>query len=81
MHAVAVGFGGGNFSMDLPSSVPLQRGMQILIPGSDIYFLGVVDYISIDPITSSQKILFKYPFNIKNMRFVHIIKVNTDALE
>ena len=74
LHAVASGAGGGNFSLELPSSVELSRGMQLLIPGSDIYILGVIDYINIDPITSSQKVLIKYPFNMKNARFVHVIK-------
>ena len=75
-HAVATGFGGGNFSIDLPITIPVVRGLKILIPRSDIYILGIVDYIKIDSITSSQRILIKYPINIKKIRFVHVIKVS-----
>ena len=81
LHAVALGFGGGNFSIDLPSSIVVNKGMQILIPGGDIYVLGIVDYIKVDPTTASQRILIKYPINIKNIRFVHVIRASTNDLE
>lgn len=74
IHAVARGFGGGNFFIELPSSIKLSEGMELLIPGSGIYILGVIDYIQVDTITSSQKVLIRYPVNIKNARFVHVIK-------
>jgi rod shape-determining protein MreC len=74
-RATAIGYGGGNFFIDLPNSITLEKGMQLLIPGSDIYILGTVDYIKIDPVTASQKVLVKYPVNIKNIRFVHVVKL------
>ncbi len=73
VRAVAVGYGGGTFSIELPSSVSVEKGMQILIPGSDIYILGVVDYVNIDPITASQRLLVRYPVNVKNIRYVHVL--------
>ncbi|MDO8493684.1 MAG: rod shape-determining protein MreC [bacterium] len=78
IHAVVKGYGGGNFFVELPSSVALSIGNEIFIPGSDNYILGVIDNIDIDPITSSQGVLIKYPMNIKNIRFVHVIRGSND---
>ncbi len=73
-HAVAEGYGGGNFSLSLPSSVYLYNGMQLLIPGSDIYILATIDYIKVDKVNSVEEALARYPVNIKNIRFVHVVK-------
>lgn len=75
VRAIASGYGGGNFFIDLPNGVNLERGMKLLIPGSDIYILGTIDFIQVDPVTSSQKVLAKYPVNVKNIRFVHVVKM------
>ncbi len=73
-HAVANGYGGGNFSIELPSRISIKKGMQILIPGIELYVLGVVGYVKVDLSTASQRVLIRYPVNLKKMRFVHIIK-------
>lgn len=78
LHTIATGYAGGNFYIELPSDIVLERGIRVLIPGSDIYILGVVDYIEVDPVTASQKVLVKYPINIKNIRFVHVVKISTN---
>ncbi len=77
-HAVANGYGGGNFSIELPSRISINKGMEVLIPGSESYVLGVVGYVKVDLSTASQKLLIKYPVNLKKIRVVHVIKVSTN---
>ncbi len=74
MHVVATGYGGGTFNFELSNTVLLQKGMQLMIPGTNIYILGTIDNIEPDIANSSQKIMFKYPINLKNLKFVHVIK-------
>ncbi len=80
-HAVAIGYGGGNFYVNLPISIAVATGAQILIPGSNLYTLGVVDYVKVDQTIGSEQVLIRYPINIKNLRFVHVIKSANGLLE
>ncbi|MBI3632480.1 MAG: hypothetical protein HY225_03465 [Candidatus Vogelbacteria bacterium] len=74
LHAVAEGFGSGNYYIELPSSSLISKGDSLVVPGSNSYLLGVVEYTQIDQTTASQKVLARSPFNIKSARFVRVIK-------
>ena len=78
LHAVAYGYGGGDFYIELPDIISIEKDMEVLIPGRNNYILGTVGYIEADPNISSQKILVRYPVNIKNIRYVHVLKMLTN---
>ena len=78
IHAIVSGYGGGTFILELPSNFKIPLGTRILIPGREMYVLGIVSYLRIDPTTTSEKVFIKYPVNTKNIKFVHVIKIPKD---
>ena len=74
LQTTAVGYGGGNFYIELQNSVIVKNGMAVIFPGMGKYILGVVEFVKNDESSASQKILFKYPINPSQIRFVRVVK-------
>ena len=74
IHTVAIGFGGGNFYIELPTNIGINQGASVLVPNSRLVILGKVDLISVDETMSIQRILVRYPFNTKMVRFVEVVR-------
>ena len=74
VHATAIGFGGGDFYIELPSDIKITSGASVLIPNAELNVLGRVDFIAVDQTTSLQRILVRFPFNMKSVRFVRVRK-------
>jgi cell shape-determining protein MreC len=70
----AKGKGAGNFEIELPRDISIKIGDIVSAPSIDVKMLGVVEYIDINPSNPFQKILFKSPVNIRNIKWVQIIK-------
>lgn len=74
VHVVAEGFGSGDYYFELPSSILVNEGEFLLIPGGGSYILGKVGNIQLDITTASQKVLVTSSFNIRSARFVRVTK-------
>jgi len=70
--AIAEGLGKGNFEIKLPRGVDVNVGDEIVSPNLSIKLLGIVEYIDSTPQNSIQKILFKSPININQIKWVEI---------
>jgi cell shape-determining protein MreC len=68
----ALGRGGGNFTVTVPIEAGIKTGDSVVIPGSRIHTLGIVENVKTDPADSFATILFKFPININDIRFVEI---------
>ena len=68
----AVGRGGGNFEMILSRELTLEKGTEILLPGSDPRVLGVVESAISDPRDAFNKVLVLSPVNIQELKFVQV---------
>ncbi len=69
-----IGKGGGNFEIDIPQGITVNRDDVILLPGIDSEMLAIVLDIETNPIDSFQKVLAKTPVNNDQIRFVTIEK-------
>ncbi len=67
-----IGRGGGNFEMVVPSSVTILKGDQVVLPGINLYVLGVVETIISDPRDSFVKAILSSPVNIQELKFVEV---------
>ncbi|MEK7065980.1 MAG: rod shape-determining protein MreC [Patescibacteria group bacterium] len=74
LHATAVGYGGGNFYVEIQNSVIVKEGMIASLPGMERYILGIVEFVKNEESSASQKILLRYPINPSQIRFVRIHK-------
>ncbi|MBX4210962.1 rod shape-determining protein MreC [Candidatus Parcubacteria bacterium] len=72
--AVAVGKGGGNYSIKLPRQLEITKGDKVILPGLTTAILGSVEEIITGSTDSFQEILFKTPINLSALRFVGVIK-------
>jgi len=70
--AEASGKGGGNFEIVLPRGVDIKIGDAIISPNLDIEILGIVEWIDTRPQNSFQKIMFKSPVNINELKWVTV---------
>ena len=75
ISAIAQGLGGGNFEVRLPRGVDVKVGGEIISPKLLVELLGIVEYIESKPQNSFQKILFKIPVNINQLKWVLINNV------
>jgi cell shape-determining protein MreC len=69
-----VGRGGGNFEMNLPRDIDLQKGAQAVLPRVTPHVVATVETIISDPRDAFKKALLVSPVNIKELRFVEIEK-------
>jgi len=70
IRAKATGRGGGNFEIILPRGVEIGIGDEIISPAFEGTLVGVVDFIDSRPQDSFQKILFKAPWDINQIKWV-----------
>jgi len=68
--SVAIGSGGGNFSLTLPRGVSIKVGDPINTSIIGHYLLGYVAKIEQDQNNPFQKIIFRSPYNIFELSFV-----------
>ncbi len=68
----AVGRGGGNFEMVLSRELVLDKGTEVLLPGSDSRVLGVVETTISDPRDAFNKVLVLSLVNIQELKFVQV---------
>lgn len=74
VSAPAVGLGGGNLEIKMPSSFKIKSGGKILTDGTFPLIIGEVGKIEIDLLNPFQKILFRLPVNLNEIRSVLIEK-------
>jgi len=72
--AIAVGLGGENMEVSLPKDVEVEVGERVFTIDERPLFLGVVEVITKKPTDSFQKIIFRLPLNIQELRNVYLIK-------
>ncbi|HJN62619.1 MAG TPA: rod shape-determining protein MreC [Candidatus Paceibacterota bacterium] len=70
IEGIAEGLGGGNFEITLPRGVDAEVGDEIISPDLAVKLLGIVEHIESKPQNSFQKILFKSPVNINQIKWV-----------
>lgn len=69
-QAEAEGLGGGNFSVKLPRGVEIKEGDAAVVPGISTSVFGFVRKIELNPTDSFQKIIFKIPLNLTELKWV-----------
>jgi rod shape-determining protein MreC len=74
VSAIAVGLGGENMEVALPNDLSIKVGDNITTFGVNSLFLGIVEEIIKSPADPFQKIIFRLPLNIQELRFVYLIK-------
>ncbi len=74
VSAKAVGRGGGNFEILLPRDIDIVVGDTIIMPGINSELFAIVEHVIVNPTDSFQKILFKNPVNIFEIKFVEIVR-------
>lgn len=66
------GLGGGNFSAKLPRDVKIKEGEAAVVPSISTSIFGFVQKIEINPTDSFQKIIFKTPVNLSELKWVSV---------
>ncbi len=72
--AVAKGMGGENLEITLPNAIEVAEGGAITTLDTDFLLLGRADRIIKSPNDPFQKIIFRIPVNIQELRHVYLIK-------
>ena len=72
--AVAFGRGGENFEVILAKSAEIEIGDKILTADLRPFILGEVQKIIKNESEPFQKIYFRYPFNLNELKYVYILK-------
>ncbi len=70
ISAIAVGRGGGNFEIILPRSLKVLPGEAVLTLGREPMLMGIVEKILANFSDPFQKILFRLPVNIQELKYV-----------
>ena len=71
---VAEGRGGGNFEVTLPRGIEVKEGDTLAVPDINMQVLGIVERISITPVSPFQIVYFKSPINMAAVKWVQIIR-------
>lgn len=72
VQAEAVGLGNSNFEIILPREVDILEGDLITIPSINTLLFGVVRDVELSPADAFQRILFKTPLNVQQLKFVEV---------
>lgn len=72
IEGIAEGLGGGDFQIELPRGIDVNIGDEIISADLNLKLLGFVEYIDQEERSSFQKILFKTPVNINQLKWVEI---------
>ncbi len=75
IEAVAVGQGGGNFSLKLPRNTSVAEGDSVLLANYSEKIFGIIQTVTIDDSDSFENILFRNPVSIENVKFVVVEKM------
>lgn len=74
ISAIAIGRGGENLEIKLPSSIEIKSGDQIMTMGTFPLSVGVVEKVEINLSDPFQKILFRLPLNLQYLKYVMLEK-------
>ena len=66
------GLGGGNFAAKLPRDVEVKEGDAAVVPSISTSVFGFVEKIELNPTDSFQKIIFKIPANLSELKWVTV---------
>lgn len=72
IQAEAEGLGGGNFMAKLPKGAEVSEGDEAVVPGISTTVFGFAHKIETDPADSFQKIIFKIPLNLNELKWVEV---------
>ena len=72
--AVSIGLGGGNMEIKIPSSIQVSSGDQIMTTGTFPFLVGITEKIEMNLSDPFQKILFRLPVNLQQMKYVTVEK-------
>jgi cell shape-determining protein MreC len=70
----AIGRGNGNFEIILPRESAVGSGDRAMTLGTNPLIMGIVEEVVMDPADAFQKILFRLPVNIQELRWVEVRK-------
>lgn len=71
---IATGRGNGNFEIKIPKSIEVNAGEKVVTFGSNSMLLGIIDKIEINPSDPFQRLYFRFPFNLQELKYVAIKK-------
>jgi hypothetical protein len=74
ISALAIGRGGGDMEIKIPSSIEVHSGDRIMTPGTYPLILGIVERAEINLSDPFQKIFFRLPLNLQELKYVMIEK-------
>jgi rod shape-determining protein MreC len=74
ISAIAVGLGGENLEIVLPHNVDVRKGDIITTLDTNPLYLGTVSEIKRDLADPFQRIIFRLPVNIQELRYVFLVK-------
>ncbi len=74
VSAIAVGLGGENAEIILPHDVDVKIGSSITTLDTHHLLLGFAEKIIKEPTDPFQKIIFRIPVNIQELRYLYLIK-------
>lgn len=75
VSAIAVGRGGENLEIKLPSSIAINSGDQVKTMGNLPFIVGTIEKVEISLSDPFQKLLFRLPVNIQELKYVMIEKI------
>lgn len=71
---IATGRGNGNFEIKIPKSIEVNAGEKVVTFGINPMLMGIIDKIEINPSDPFQKLYFRFPFNLQEIKYVAIKK-------
>ena len=75
ISAIAVGRGGENLEIKLPSSIAINFGDQVKTMRTFSFIVGTIEKVEISLSDPFQKLLFRLPVNIQELKYVMIEKI------
>lgn len=66
----AEGLGGGNFMAKLPRDIEINKGDAAVVPSISSSVFGFAEKIEVSPADSFQKIIFKIPLNLAELKWI-----------
>lgn len=74
ISAIARGLGGENLEIELPNDINISTGDTVITLGNSPFFLGIVEKVIKNSSDSFQKIIFRLPVNIQELRYVYLVQ-------
>ncbi|MFA4890085.1 MAG: rod shape-determining protein MreC [Candidatus Paceibacterota bacterium] len=73
-QVIAAGKGDGNFEIKIPKSIEVNAGEKVVTFDVKSILIGIIDKIEINPSDPFQKLYFRFPFNLQELKYVAIKK-------